>query len=86
VPWAWLTKAAQQPGKALHVAIALWFVAGITRVRTVALPGASLRLLGVSRYAAYRALTALEQAGLVAVARHPGRKPMVTILEPGEDP
>jgi len=84
VPWDWIARAAQQPGKALHVAIALWFMAGIKRARTVALPGLALRVLGVSRYAGYRALAALDEAGLVAVARHPGRNPVVTILEADE--
>ena len=81
IPWAWLAKAAHQSGKALHVAIALWFLAGVKRKRTVALSGAVLRTLGVNRHSGYRGLAALEQAGLVSVERHPGRNPLVTILD-----
>ncbi len=81
IPWRWLTKAARLPGKALHVAIALWFWAGIKRSAAVAFPISQLRLLGVSRYAAYRGLLALERVGLVSVCRHSGRRSLVTLLD-----
>ena len=81
IPWQWLTKAAQQSGRALHVGLALWFWAGIKRSGQVALSISRLSMLGVSRFAAYRGLAALERVGLVAVHRQRGRKPIVTILE-----
>jgi hypothetical protein len=81
IPWEWLTEAANQPGQAIHVGIALWQLSGMTDEKTVALSGTLLKDLGVSRFAGYRSLTALEKAGLVSVQRHPGRNPIVTILE-----
>ena len=83
IPWRWLSRAAraQKRGQALHVAIALSFLSGIKLKRTITLSSTPLRELGVSRYAAYRALRALEQARLVSVERHAGRQPVVTILE-----
>ena len=84
IPWNWLAAAARQPGKALHVAIVLWFFAGVKRTGTVALSGAALRGFGVNRHAGYRGLAVLERAGLVSVARHPGRMPVVTILGAGD--
>src|SRR5262249_17344986 len=81
IPLDWLSVAGKLPGRALHVAIAIWFGAGLTRSRQVALSRTWLRHLGVNRYAAYRGLNALESAGLVSVVRHRGRKPMVTILD-----
>jgi hypothetical protein len=81
IPWEWMTEAARLPGKALKVGIALWFLAGVQRKRTVTLSGSALRDLDVSRFAGYRALTALEKAGLVSVQRHIGQNPVVTILE-----
>ena len=80
IPLGWITKAASVEGKTLHVAIALWFLAGLKRSRQVALSQSTLRLFGVSRQASYRALSRLESAGLVSVDRHPGRNPIVTIL------
>ena len=80
IPLGWLTAAAKQPGKALHVAIALWFLSGMKRSRKVLMPLAELSAFGVSRFAAYRGLGALEKAELVSVARHQGRKSVVTIL------
>ena len=84
IPWSWLAAAAHQPGKALQVAIVLWFLSGVKRARTIALSGAVLRGIGVNRHAGYRALAALEEAGLVSVVRHPGRNPVVTLMETTE--
>jgi hypothetical protein len=81
----WLATAGQLPGKSLHVGIVLWFLAGVCRTRTVALPNRVLSLFGVDRHAKYRALNYLEQAGLVKCERHTGRCPRVTILDGGKD-
>jgi len=69
------------PGRALHIALAVWFLAGIKRVPTIALSTSALSSFGVDRYAAYRGLKALEGAGLVSVIRHVGRLPVVTLLD-----
>ena len=82
IPWDWLTRAFRLSGKAPHVALALWFQAGLQQNRTVVLSGASLLELGAKRHAGYRGLAVLEQAGLVTVERHPGRSPRVTIVHP----
>jgi hypothetical protein len=84
IPWKWVTQAARLPGKALQVGVALWFLAGIERRRTVALSGSVLRGLEVDRHAGYRGLRALEMAGLVSVSRHLGRNSIVTILDLGK--
>ena len=81
VPMSWLTCAARQPGKALHVGIALWFLAGLTKTAEVKLAQSLLAQLGVDRHAGYRGLRALETAGLVGVVRHRGRHPVVTLQE-----
>jgi hypothetical protein len=81
IPWNWLALAAKQPGRALHVGIALSFLAGLKRTGTVALSGRVLCELGLDRHAGYRGLAALEKAGLVSVVRHPGRLPVVTLRE-----
>lgn len=85
IPWYWLTSAAQQPGQALHVAIVIWFLSGLKKSRTIALSGSVLRTMGVNRHAGYRGLIALEKAALVTVERHPGRNPVVTILDTPSD-
>lgn len=78
---AWLAAASRQPGKALHVSIALWFLKGLTKSWQVKLTTQVLTELGVDRHAGYRGLAALERAHLVHVVRHRGRQPVVTILE-----
>src|SRR5438034_488995 len=85
IPWAWLMRAAELPGRALHTAVALWFLSGVTRSETVKLSGRPLTELGVDRHAKYRALAALEGAGLVRVTRSPGQNPVVKLLPVGSN-
>ena len=88
IPWGWLIAAARASGRGsgFKVALALWHLSGLAhQSRTIDLQGRALRDFGVDRHAAYRGLANLEQAGLVAVERHPGRMARVTLLEaPGD--
>ncbi len=81
VPLWWFHAAGVLPGKALHVGVELWYRAGLCRSKVVHFSYKSAKQWGVSRYAAYRALTSLADAGLVAVHRASGRCPVVTILD-----
>jgi hypothetical protein len=84
IPWQWLETTARLPGKALALALHLWQQAGWRRRRTV--PVCLSRIgLGVSRYAARRALQALEVAGLVSVDRRTGHGLAVTLLDVGPE-
>jgi len=69
--------------KALAVALALWFKAGLSKNSPeVVASGALLQRFGVAaRRTQYQALADLERAGLVSVDRARGRCPSVTILE-----
>jgi hypothetical protein len=76
-----LCAAARLPGKSLHVAILLWFRAGITRNRSVRL-GRSLAVqFYIGRKSVALALSRLEAAGLVSTEGGRGRCPVVTILD-----
>jgi hypothetical protein len=72
------------PGKALHVALALWFDALVRKSPKSAV--VQPRRVTLSRFGAgcrrtlYRSLRALEQAGLLRVERRAGRPFLVTIL------
>ena len=82
IPLPWLEKAATQPGRALHVALGLWFFAGMKNSPEVAFSMLWLeRTFGVARFSGYRGLAALESAGLVSVVRRRGRKSLVTLLD-----
>jgi hypothetical protein len=81
VPLVWLSMAAKLSGKALHVGIALWYLAGVTKSFTVKLTRSTLTLFGVSRWSVSRNLRLLELAGLVTVERRKGKVPLVTIVE-----
>jgi hypothetical protein len=81
IPWNWLAVAMGLPGHALHVGVALWHQAYLAGGGAdVAHSATAMQKWGVSRYAARRGLAALEEARLVAVDRHTGRKAIVTIL------
>jgi hypothetical protein len=81
IPWTWISEAARQPGRSLHVALALWFLAGINKNSTVPLTNTVLKPLGLDRFAKGRSIKRLERAGLISVNRHAGRNPLVTILD-----
>ncbi len=81
IPWPWIAAAASLPGRALHVGLAIWLMAGIKKHKTVPLSLTSIsKEIRCSRSTASRGLHRLEDAGLVDVRRAPGRKPVVTLL------
>jgi hypothetical protein len=78
-----VTTAAGCPGKALAVALAVWYRAGRKKCARVKLSLATLdKQMGIKRDAARRGLAALERAGLVTVERRVGARPQVTLLQP----
>jgi len=81
VPLDWLAAAARLPGRALHVAVIIRFLSGLTGSLRVRFCQSVARDFGVERRAAYRALTCLENASLITSERHPGRNAIVTILD-----
>ncbi|MBS0289748.1 MAG: hypothetical protein JSS07_06920 [Proteobacteria bacterium] len=81
IPLKWLSKAARLPGKAFHCSIAIYVLAGIREARIFPLERTVINELGINRHSVYRGLSALEKHKLINVERHPGRFPIVTILE-----
>lgn len=82
IPMAWLRAAMALGGSALAVAVQVRFISGLKRASTIRLRLASIP---VSRGAAARGLTKLEQAELVRVRRTTGHWPTVRILEVEDD-
>jgi hypothetical protein len=80
IPWSWLVRAMGLRGSTLRVALVLWYLAGMAKGSAVVRLSLS-KVPGISRWAAAKGLGALEEARLVEVERHPGRKPVVTILD-----
>ncbi len=81
IPGEWLARAAALSYRALRVSLAVWYLVGMKRNRAVTPTWDTWRRFGLSPDAGRRGLAALERAGLVAVDRHPGRCPVVTIQE-----
>lgn len=81
VSMRWLRNASALPGKALAVGIEVHHLVGMKKVTRVALNLSRMARNGVSRWAASRGLAELEEAGLVLVERHSGRRPIVTLLQ-----
>ena len=79
IPLAWLDRAAALPGKALHVALALWWLHGVTKGKSFKLTQRALDFLHVSRDATDCGLARLEHAGLIQVERRSGQRPIVLI-------
>lgn len=80
IPFAWLHNANRLPGRATSVGVSLWFLSGVKKSPTFKLTAEAVDLAGSSRKALYAALSALQGAGLIAVERKPGARPVVTII------
>jgi hypothetical protein len=82
IPWMWWYRACPLPGRALRVALALWFQGGWLGNRAeFPFDLSRWESLGLTRFSAGRGLLALEAARLVAVERTPGRSPVVTVWD-----
>ena len=79
LPLEWANKAGCLPGKALHVALAIWRQAVLKKSMTTSLPNGPLAEYGVKGRAKRAALLALEGAGLIQVEWKAGCNPIVTI-------
>ena len=81
IPLAQIASAAKLPGKSLTVYITLHHQSAMARRDQVTLPKGLLAQLGVSRDAKARALSALEQAGLVQVEKEKGKGSLVMLTK-----
>lgn len=80
IPGAWLAAAGMLPGRALNVALAVWHETQLNRSAAVRVSRAAAARFGAGRNAFRNGLTKLEEAGLIAVDRIPGRSPRVIIV------
>lgn len=79
IPLEWLSQAARLPGKTLNVALALWWLHGMSHGKPFKLTQKALDRLNVSRETAGDCLVRLEQHGLIQVIRKPGCSPVIAI-------
>ncbi len=84
IPLEWLIRAAALKGRTLEVAIVIWWMAGMDNCDTVLVPDKQLEQMGVDSSAKSRALTALENAGLLKKMSSPGQLARVRILPVGD--
>jgi hypothetical protein len=78
IPLRWLQTAQKLDGQCLAVGIALWYLHGLKKRKTVALGNG---VFHITRQAKSRCLRKMEAAGLVKVDQKPGAYPVVTILD-----
>ena len=81
IPWDWIRRASQLPGKALILGLCIWRLSGATGKNMVLLSNSELQPFRIDRAAKSRGLAALEKAGLIAVSRKPSRWPLITLLK-----
>jgi hypothetical protein len=82
VPWFWWVRACQLPGRALHVASAIWAMAGWAGGRSAVceFPLDGWADLALGRKAVRLGLRALRSDGLIRVEPRAGRPSVITIL------
>src|SRR4051794_31683554 len=67
IPWQWIIRASELPGKALVVGLCLWRLKGAMKKNMIPLGNVELVPFRVDRAAKSRALAALERAGLISI-------------------
>jgi hypothetical protein len=82
IPWSWWESASRLPGSSLRVGAVCWLVAGWRRSAEFTLVSGGWAEMGLSRFAIYRGLANLDNAGLISIRRWIGSLPVVTILGP----
>jgi DNA-binding MarR family transcriptional regulator len=80
IPFKDIAEAARLPGRALALYLAVHHQMALTGRPIVTLPATLLRELGISRSTKGRCLYALEQAGLVNVARSKGKAARIELI------
>lgn len=83
--WLECVAASAERSKALHLGLALAWLAARDGVPGVSLTRRTLARWSLSRDAAYDALRTLQTAGLVIVWRLPGRAHHVVLVQQGSD-
>jgi hypothetical protein len=83
IPLSWLSAVCALRAKSsVTVALAIWFLSGLKqRKDQLKLTNAILRRFHVDRYAKWRGLAALEEAGLIRIRRCGNKNQIVTIIE-----
>ena len=81
VPMDWLSRAAELPGKTLNVALAIWWLKGMTQSESFKLNRKSLSLFNIKRDAASISLKRLEGAGLIKIQKKVGQRPVISIID-----
>jgi hypothetical protein len=81
----WLIAAASLPGKSLHTALAIAYLATKQKVVGVRMTRRTLSQFHISREAFYDAIRRLEAKKLIRVWRLPGRSLHLLLTEPGSD-
>jgi len=80
IPWDWVIRASDLPGKALIIGLCLWRLSGATKKNEITLGNKEIEPFGINRAAKSRAIAALKQAGLIEVERNPGRWSTIKLL------
>jgi hypothetical protein len=77
VPWTWVEQLNGAQGKTYSVALHLLYLSWKSKGAPVKLPNGMLQIDGISRASKWRALTELEQRGLISIERRRGRSPII---------
>jgi hypothetical protein len=79
LPWPWLLRAMQLPGKTVAVALMLWKESGCQRARTFQFVPGRAAVEGISRWTIHRSLQRLESVGLIGIRRHSEQRLEITL-------
>jgi hypothetical protein len=81
IPLDWMDAVLLMGGRALNVALAIWYQVGLKKTKTVTLPRSTSKLFRVTRHNVWRVLKRLEEERLIYVVRQKGKLSRITILD-----
>ena len=80
IPLSWMQRTCRLPGRVLHVVIVILHLKNLQKTEQVRFSYPMAMQFGLNRYAVYRGLKALEEAGLIRVIRRKGSSPRITLF------
>jgi hypothetical protein len=81
IPLAWLSRAANLPGKTINTALAICWLVGMSNNKPIKLNRGALKHFNISKDAVRDALRRLESDGLILLQRMPSKQPSIEIIQ-----
>ncbi len=81
LPLIWIQKACSLGKNTAKLSLLLWYKHGLTKGQPFYISNLAAEKFGLERRQKYRALSLLEEAGLITIEQDPGNSPTIQVIE-----